>query len=220
MQTHRSRIRGSVTFAIFLALAILGLVATVSLAAAGDPSMGGLAIAADASATSSDEVLPNIPHDKTSMILALVLPALLAGAGWIGKRVDRWLEAKTENETLESFLLTLNHHALSVVKELMQTMVPEYQKAGADGKITVEEARRLKGMAVDAVMARLGLKGQAKAAKLGFVGNILLDLVGSQVEAAVHDVKLQRNAFPQLVAGKLLAKEKSSGGARRSVSED
>lgn len=214
MLKHRSRIRGSALFAIFLALAILGVVASISLAgAAGDPSMGGLAIATDSPSTSPDAgVLPSIPHDKTSMVLALVLPALLAGAGWLGKRVDRWLEAKTENEGLESFLLVLNHHALSVVKELMQTLVPEYEAAGKDGKITAEEARRLKSLAIDAVMVRLGLKGQAKAAKLGFAGNVLLDLVGSQVEAAVHDVKLQRLKVPQFVVGAIDETEERAAG--------
>lgn len=190
-----------ISILVLLVVAITS-VGTLAAFAAVDPSMGlELAVAdglVEPAAPAPAEVAPQVPHSILAMILTAATPLLLAGLAWLGKRVDAWIAARTENELLEGFLLQLDHLVFSVVKELMQTLVPEYTKAAADGKLSPQEARHLKSVAIDTVMQRLGLKGQGKAAKLGIVGNVLLDMVGGRVEAALHDVKLERARAPHL----------------------
>lgn len=166
-----------------------------------DPSMGGLVqTSAPIVVASGDaEVLPQLPHSALSTFLTALLPILLILLAWLGKRADSWIKARAENELLEGFLVQLNDLAFTKVKALMQTTVPAYQKRAADGKLSQADAQIIKDEAINAVMGGLGDAGRAKAAKLGIVGNTLLDVVGTRIEAAVHDVKLERALVPKFI---------------------
>lgn len=188
---------------ILLAIVAVSALATVTVFAQGgafDPSMSmALETATPASSAADDAaVLPQVPHSLLAQILTAALPLFLAGLAWLGKRVDAWLAAKTENQLLEGFLVWLDHLVFSAVKELAQTLVPEYQKKTVDGKLTKAEAAELKRLAIATVKKRLGALGLAKAAKLGFAESALEDLIGGRVEAAVHDLKRAAASAPYL----------------------
>ena len=129
------------------------------------------------------------PHGIISQVLTALLPVLLAGIAWLGKRVDAWIAQKTDNAMLEGLLRWTDDLVFSAVKEIAQTVVPAYRAASSDGKLSKDEAAELRKLAVDTIRKRMGMKGLAGAAKLGITGDALDQFLGSRVESAVHDLK-------------------------------
>ena len=135
-----------------------------------------------------------------SFIIFLVLVPLTAiGVTWLGGRVGELIQAKVSNETLRGVLLRLDDAVVTAVKDLEQTIVAEAKAAASDGKISREEARRIKDKAVRQVKSYLGPDGLKElGAVLGLWELSVEDFIGSKVEASVLDLK--RIAVPSVPA--------------------
>lgn len=177
------------TFLVTLCASLV-FVATVFLTSFAFAETG----APDSPVDTVDIPLLDSPHGILSQVLAALLPVLLAGLVWLGRRVDVWIAQKTDNEMLEGVLIWMDHLVFSVVKEFAQAVVPAYRTAAADGKLSKSEATEIRQLAIDTIKKRMGLKGMAKAAKLGLAGDAFDQLLGTRVEAAVHDLKLADRA--------------------------
>lgn len=89
------------------------------------------------------------------------------------------LRRKFDNDTAGAILDQVEKAASLVVRELEQTMVPEVKAALEDGKLTKEEADKLKAIAIERVQAHVGKK-------------VPVALIVSAIEAAVHKLKSDR----------------------------
>ena len=140
-----------------------------------------------------------------SFIIFLVLVPLTAiGVTWLGGRVGELIQAKVNNETLRGVLLRLDDAVVTAVKDLEQTIVADAKVAAADGKISREEARRIKDKAVRQVKSYLGPDGLKQLGTvLGLWELSVEDFIGSKVEASVLDLK--RTAVPSVPASTVAA---------------
>jgi len=140
-----------------------------------------------------------------SFIIFLVLVPLTAiGVTWLGGRVGELIQAKVNNETLRGVLLRLDDAVVTAVKDLEQTIVADAKVAAADGKISREEARRIKDKAVRRVKSSLGPDGLKQLGSvLGLWELSVEDFIGSKVEASVLDLK--RTAVPSVPASTVAA---------------
>lgn len=126
-------------------------------------------------------------------ILEVLSPVLLAALTWLAAKVAQLIHAKVKNEYLRGVLVRLDDAVLVAVREVHQVTVEELKAASADGKLTPDERARVKQVAVDAVKSHLGKRGLAELAKVLGLGDGLIDkLLGTRVEAAVHDLKQAR----------------------------
>jgi hypothetical protein len=126
--------------------------------------------------------------------LQILSPVLLAGLTWLAARVAALIRVRIESEYLRGALIRLDDAILTATKELQQTVVAEVKAAAADGKITPAERERIKRTAVTNAKSHLGPRGIAEIARvLGLPNGALDDLIGSKVEAAVHDLRLAAN---------------------------
>lgn len=139
------------------------------------------------------EVLPGVPHDLVSTIITALMPVFLAGLAWLGVKLSSWISSQTENALVENALLRVQHLAFTVVKDLSQTVADAYKAAAADGKLTKDEAKAIKRTAVGTLKSYLGKKGLKElTAATGLEGGALDDFLGSTVESAVHDLRIER----------------------------
>ena len=126
--------------------------------------------------------------------LQVLSPVLLAGLTWLGTRVAALIQARVTNEYLRRVLIRLDDAVFTAVKDLQQTVVAEIRIASADGKISDVDRRRIKAAAIANVKSHLGAKGIAEMGRILGLGNGALDgLIGSKVEAAVHDIRVAAN---------------------------
>ncbi len=78
----------------------------------------------------------------------------------------------------------------TTVKNIQQTVVDDIKAASADGKISREEARRIKDNAIQQVLSYLGPKGCTELhGTLGLKDGAAESFIASKVEAAVHDLR-------------------------------
>ena len=126
-----------------------------------------------------------------SFIVFLVLVPLTAiGVAWLGGRVGELVQAKVGNEALRGVLLRLQDAVVTAVKDLEQTIVADAKAAASDGRISREEARRIKDKAVRQVKSYLGPTGLKQLGEvLGLWELSVEDFIGSKVEASVLDLK-------------------------------
>lgn len=129
--------------------------------------------------------------------LQLLSPVLLAGLTWLVARAAALIRARVQNEFLRGVLVRLDDAVFTAVKDLQQTVVDEIKAASADGKISAAERQRIKVAAVTNVKSHLGPKGVVELGRILGLGAGALDgLMGSKVEAAVHDIRAAANGSP------------------------
>lgn len=122
----------------------------------------------------------------TNELLVSALPFLTAGTAYVLTIAGIFLNSRYHNNKLTQALLLLDKIVIDVVKELNQTTVQELKKARADGKLTRDEAEQIKHKAIDLILARLGIKLIRELQRA--LGPVVF-LVGTKIEAAVHDCK-------------------------------
>jgi hypothetical protein len=114
------------------------------------------------------------------MLINVVLP--LVGTllvPWLGLAAGKWINANVRNTYLQNVLLRVDDLALTVVKEVQQTM----DGASGDQKKTA---------ALETLRSHLGPKGLAEVMHvLGLDDGGLQSFLTSKLEANVHDVKQQ-----------------------------
>jgi hypothetical protein len=128
-------------------------------------------------------------------VLQVLSPILLAALTWVAAKVAQYIQAKVKNEYLRGVLVRLDDAVLAAVREVQQVTVEAIKSASADGKLTGEERARVKQAAIDSVKSHLGMKGIAELAKiLGLESGSIEKLLSTRVEAAVHDLKVNRES--------------------------
>jgi hypothetical protein len=135
----------------------------------------------------------------TSELLVSALPFITAGTAYVLTIAGIFLSSRYRNNKLASALIFLDKIVIDVVKELNQTTVEELKKARADGKLTSDEAEQIKHKAIDLILTRLGIN---LIRELQRAFGPVVTLIGTKIEAAVHDSK----------------KPVQTGGARKAAS--
>jgi len=103
--------------------------------------------------------------------------------------LNKFIKTKTKNEAVHDAMAHISHTVETSVHELEQTLVPETKEALKDGKLTSEEAVKIKEIAINKVRAQLPKKME-KAAQSAV--NSLNGIIGAKVEKAVLGLKMRR----------------------------
>lgn len=119
-------------------------------------------------------------------LLVSSLPFLTAATAYILTIAGIFLSSRYRNNKLVQALILLDKIVIDVVKELNQTSVAELKKAKADGKLTRDEAEQIKQKAIDLILNRLGINLIRELQR--YIGPVIT-LIGTKIEAAVHDCK-------------------------------
>lgn len=127
--------------------------------------------------------------EATGNFLILYLPLISAGVTFSLTAIGIYFNSKYQGNKLAQALVLLDQVVIEVVKELNQTVVEELKKAKSDGKLTRDEAEQIKCKAVDLVLKRLGI-GMIKILENNL--GVVVDLIGTKIEAAVHDLKKRK----------------------------
>ncbi len=146
-------------------------------------------------------------------ILVLFSPILLAALAWASARLAQYITAHVKNTYLKNALVRLDDAVFSAVKELEQTVVAEAKATNSDGKLTAADRDRIKRAAMDKVKSYLGMKGLAEIGTiLGLSPEGLAGVLGTRIEAAVHDVRAVTNAIASKVPAPVAAALGGSAG--------
>jgi len=127
-------------------------------------------------------------------LIPIVTNALIPGFGtiltalvfWGLFELTRYVKTKTKNEAVNDAVLHVCDTVETTVRELEQTLVPQIKKAAADGKISGEEARELKEVALRKVKDQIPEK-IAKTAEMAV--NSVDKLIRAKIENAVFELK-------------------------------
>lgn len=117
-------------------------------------------------------------------VILVIVPAMVT---WGLAELSRWIRSKTKNENVNYAMDQVSSTITTIVAELQQTV----REAMADGKITKEEAEKIKAIAMQKVTAQVPLATQ-KLAKLAV--NSLDDYISSRIEQEVLYLKNGRYA--------------------------
>lgn len=129
-----------------------------------------------------DVILP-ATISALATIVAAVIPLL-------GVKVSRWLESKAHLASFECANKRIMEMTRTAVLEVEQTLVKEYKKASADGKITKEEGIAARDSAYEKVKKHLGKDGWKELLGcLKIDGEALRGLLISHIEARVSENK-------------------------------
>ncbi len=132
-------------------------------------------------------------RDLVINVLIALSPVLIAGLGWVGKKVADLIQAHVKNAYLRGTLIRLDYAAVNAVKEVEQTTAKAAREAAADGKISEQDVDRIKAAALSSAKAYLGKKGLGEVlGVLGLGEAEAHQVIGGRIESAVHDLKVER----------------------------
>jgi len=123
-------------------------------------------------------------------LIEIGAPLLLAVATWLSARLTALVSAKVKAETLKTILIRLNDTTFSVVREVAQTFI-DAQKAGdPENKLTEDQARTAKSIALDTLKKHLGEAEISEIGKtLGLPAEGVDRYLGTKIESAVNSTK-------------------------------
>ena len=131
--------------------------------------------------------------DIAVYILQIGSPLLIATLTWLASKLAQLIQARVKNEYLRGVFLRLDDAVLTVVREIHQVSVDALKSAAPDGKLTPEVKEMVKRAALEAIKKNLGANGVAQLVKVLGINTEAVDkLIGTRVEAAVHDLKHAR----------------------------
>lgn len=137
------------------------------------------------------------PSNTMQMVLAnlfVLLQPLLAAAGLaLASYLTLWVNSKVKNEKAAGVINRSKDLIFALVKKANQTIVAGIKAASEDGILTDEEKKQIKNAVLADFKEILGVTGlQAITYALGISGSAgaLDKWLDTQIEAAVHDVKL------------------------------
>jgi hypothetical protein len=124
-----------------------------------------------------------VPHVAE---LAITLASLIGA--YVLNRVQQWLRCKVDNERARGVLLRLTDAVENAVLEVEQTTSEALRAAAEDGKITSDEAEKVRQVALDAAKRQLGTHGVAELRQV--LGDEEVDeLIGGRLEAHLARIK-------------------------------
>ena len=125
-------------------------------------------------------------EDFAAQMMAIVVPAGVAIIGsliaWGLKELNTFIRSKTKNEAIQGAMDQISEVTLSVVHDLEKTT----RKAAEDGRLTPEEAKELRQVAV-AKVKTMAPKAVTVATKGGM--DYMDDYIGGKVEQMVQVTK-------------------------------
>jgi hypothetical protein len=132
-------------------------------------------------------------------ILAFLLQAAGTAAlslfSWASVRFGIWLKGRTKQDSISGILARLLDVIMTVVAELEQTLVPAYKARVADGKLTPQDIKELRDIAVAKVKERLGIgQWQTTLAALGLTPDGLASFIIGKIEASVFAMRQPEKA--------------------------
>ena len=131
------------------------------------------------------------------IVFMVLVPFGVMGIQLHGARAGDLLHAKlqltqtsVQGERLRAALLRLEDAVVTAVKDIEQTLAAEYRALASDGKLSREDRRRLKEIAVRRVKTFLGSTGLKELGSVLDVWELSVeDLIGAKVEATILDMK-------------------------------
>lgn len=115
-------------------------------------------------------------------------PLFVALLSWASATIARKVSETTKGEVTRNLLLKLNDIVWHVVLELEQTIVAGLREANADGKITEEEIKKIKKMALQKIRSFISFQEIAKV--LGFASEENVEeFVQGRIESSVMTLK-------------------------------
>ena len=131
--------------------------------------------------------------DLSVQIFQFLSPLVLGAITWVAARLAQYITAKVKNEYLRGVLVRLDDTVVSVVREIHQVTVDALKASSVDGKIPPGAREAIRNAALTTIRSHLGVKGLGDLARvLGLDGTAVDRLIGTKVEAAVHDLKTQQ----------------------------
>lgn len=115
-----------------------------------------------------------------SSVLALLTAGLALLTNWIAKKI--------KSEHWAAVVMKTDDVAIKVIRDVYQAYVEPLKAANADGKLTEDEKRNAKAMAIQQIKSYLGAKGLNELASLLSAGKID-EYLSSVVENAVSNSK-------------------------------
>ena len=100
--------------------------------------------------------MPELWQSIYPILIEAVLPMIVAVLGTVGAWAINALRRKLDSDLCQAVLNRVQDVGAVVVREIEQTIVPEVKKAMADGKLSPEEAERIREIAITRVMLYLG----------------------------------------------------------------
>lgn len=94
-------------------------------------------------------------HELLKSAIELVVGIAFLLISWASMSAKNWLKARIQNEELQSVMLRLHSVVDTAVRGVAQTAVPVIKDAAADGKISQQEANRLRDTVKNAAMDQL-----------------------------------------------------------------
>jgi len=137
----------------------------------------------------------------TTYLLPLVAPILVAVLAWLSARLTALISAKVKAEDLRNVLLRLNDTTFAVVREVFQNYVDAQKAEDPSHKLTEDQARTAKSIALDTLKAHLGTAGISEIGKtLGLPAYGVDRYLGTKIEAAVNSTKRLAPIKPPLAS--------------------
>lgn len=135
-------------------------------------------------------------YDVAGTIVMSIIAAFIA---WLGKKVGRWVEERTQSEVLGRTMVRFGEAVRSAVIFTDQTVKREILNAKnptspGGVKITPEESEKLRASVWQALMSEYGgLNGLRKSLGVVGIGNGSFDsFVTQKIEAAVGELKIAK----------------------------
>src|SRR5438477_9409697 len=126
-------------------------------------------------------------------IFKALSPVLLAAVTWVATRLAQLINARVRNEYLRGVLVRLDDAVLGVVREVHQVTVDALKAATVDGKLPPGARESVKQAALSAIKSHLGARGVGEMARvLGLNSEGVDRLIGTKIEAAVHELKIKQ----------------------------
>lgn len=125
-----------------------------------------------------------MPHIDLSPLINAAIIALAGVLASLGMLARKWIASKIKNDGDRVIFEKAADFIGTEVQAIEQAVVPEIKAAMSDGKVTPEEATRIRNMAIDRVKQNLGADGvQRLTDALGErpVGDYLVSLLESKV---------------------------------------
>ncbi len=120
----------------------------------------------------------------------VLAPVLMAALTLVAARLAQLISARVKNEYLRGVLLRLDDAVMTVVREVNQVTVQSIKASSPDGRLDPGVGDTIKATALQTVKAHLGAKGLVELGRvLGLDGKAVDRLIGTRIEATVHDLK-------------------------------
>lgn len=141
----------------------------------------------------------------TPLFMQIVVPAaftvLASLVTWGGARLITYIDAHTKNVQIAGILSRLTSAVQTVVLDVNGTVRADVVAASADGKITSDEAAKIKAHALARVKEHLGVRGLAELTSiLGIAPTTIDSFLGSHLEAALEGSKAPPSTSDQLLS--------------------